>query len=74
VTEKTSSEAQEEVQRKDGEETAAEDSFDEDFVTLGILNLFGDEIKPDGSAHRAVARFWSKQTFMNRLSGPAKLL
>jgi tetratricopeptide (TPR) repeat protein len=56
VTEKTSSEAQEEVQRKDGEETAEEDSFDEDFVTLGILNLFGDEIKPDASAHRAVAQ------------------
>ncbi|KAM0551741.1 hypothetical protein ACHAPJ_008308 [Fusarium lateritium] len=55
AAEKNSSEVQEEAQKKGGEETA-EDDFDENFASLGILNLFGDEIKPDAGAHRAVAQ------------------
>ncbi|KAF9768835.1 hypothetical protein IL306_013811 [Fusarium sp. DS 682] len=35
--------------KKDSEE------FDETAASLGILNLFGDDVKPDAAAHRAVA-------------------
>ncbi|OBS23261.1 hypothetical protein FPOA_03813 [Fusarium poae] len=31
------------------------DTYDENIVSLGILNLFGDEIKPDATAHRAIS-------------------
>lgn len=43
--------------RFDGEKGFSKDSaeFDETAASLGILNLFGDEIKPGAAAHRAVA-------------------
>ncbi|RBR05593.1 hypothetical protein FVER53590_03304 [Fusarium verticillioides] len=43
--------------RFEGKDAFNKDSeeFNETAASLGILNLFGDEIKPDAAAHRAVA-------------------
>ncbi|KAI1053110.1 hypothetical protein LB506_010052 [Fusarium annulatum] len=43
--------------RFEGKDAFSKDNeeFDETAASLGILNLFGDEIKPDAAAHRAVA-------------------
>ena len=36
--------------------------YDETGASLGILNLFGDDVKPDAAAHRAVSEIlaWCK--------------
>ncbi|EEU37966.1 uncharacterized protein NECHADRAFT_84310 [Fusarium vanettenii 77-13-4] len=46
------------------EKAKEEDGFDETVATLGILNLFGDEIKPDAGAHRAVSQVLFEKDYL----------
>lgn len=46
------------------EKAKEEDDFDETVASLGILNLFGDEIKPDAGAHRAVSQVLFEKDYL----------
>ncbi|KAM6506585.1 hypothetical protein FSOLCH5_013559 [Fusarium solani] len=46
------------------EKAKEEDDFDETAASLGILNLFGDEIKPDAGARRAVSEVLVEEDYL----------
>ncbi|KAL2676439.1 hypothetical protein Neosp_010197 [[Neocosmospora] mangrovei] len=46
------------------EKAKEEDGLNETVATLGILNLFGDEIKPDAGAHRAVSQVLFEKDYL----------
>ncbi|KAH6991857.1 hypothetical protein EDB82DRAFT_459229 [Fusarium venenatum] len=52
------------------DECKDKDTYDENIASLGVLNLFGDEIKPDAAAHRAVSEVLHSCDLM----GPAETI